>query len=415
MFMDSNLRTLGYLSAAPRVSTRPHAAGGPRSHVLGVMQGFAAQGWQVNPYIVGDRVPESWSAQKSEGSINKGWIRPLAADAMRIGMGVRNARRAWSELGGQVDWVYERNAALQTLGPIFQRRGIPWILETNAPLFYEAKVERKTVVLSGLARRLELAAYRNCDVLVCITTALRDVILDAAQIPAEKIVIMPNGVDVNFFDPEKFPTTNGSFPAAQADSPFTIGFVGKLLETQGVDLLLQALRDLLDEGMHACAVIVGTGPAKMELESLTEALSLTNEVQFVGQVSRDKVPQHIAQFDVGYSGQKQLPLGVMYRSPLKLYEYMAMATPPVASDFEDAVRLVDSGKTGYLFEAGSKESLKRALREAYTSRTALKQIGYAARREVVKHHSWSARIASLIVSTNSILAQNDKYSSRSKN
>ena len=49
---------LGYLSAAPTVSTRPDAASaGPRAHILGVVNGFRALGWEVRPWIAGDRLP----------------------------------------------------------------------------------------------------------------------------------------------------------------------------------------------------------------------------------------------------------------------------------------------------------------------------------------------------------------------
>ncbi len=97
-------------------------------------------------------------------------------------------------------------------------------------------------------------------------------------------------------------------------------------------------------------------------------------------------------------------MGVMYGSPQKLYEYMAMEKPVIASDFEDAVRLIDDKETGYLFEANSKEGLKEALRKAYTNRHMLREMGKAARKQVVTHHSWSERVASLIDSVNSILA-----------
>ena len=369
------------------------------------MKGFSAQGWDIEPFIVGDRVPESWSAQKSEGSINRGWLRPLAADIVRVGMGLRNARQAWSELGGRVDWVYERLATMQTLGPAFQRQGVPWILETNAPLFYEAKDIRKTVALSRLARQLELKAYRDCDVLVCITNTLRDIIVEETNISPRKIIVMHNGVDVEFFNPTKLSTQPAAATAnLQADGPLTVGYVGKLWEVQGVDLLLEALRDLLNEGLNLRALIVGTGPAKPELESLAKSLSLNEHAQFVGQVTRDEIPGYHAQFDVGYSGQRRASIGVMYGSPQKLYEYMAMETPIVASDFEDAVRLIDDGETGYLFEADSKEGLKVVLRKAYADRGRLKKMGKAARKQVVAHHSWSGRVASLIDSVNEILA-----------
>ncbi len=51
----------------------------------------------------------------------------------------------------------------------------------------------------------------------------------------------------------------------------------------------------------------------------------------------------------------------MYHSPLKLYEYMAMAKPVVASAFEDAQRVIRDRETGFLFQPGDKEDLKRTL------------------------------------------------------
>src|SRR3954465_6482754 len=57
-FIEPMPRRLGYLSGAPRASPRPDPeAIGPRSHVVGVLAAFRELGWEVQPYIVGDRVP----------------------------------------------------------------------------------------------------------------------------------------------------------------------------------------------------------------------------------------------------------------------------------------------------------------------------------------------------------------------
>jgi glycosyltransferase involved in cell wall biosynthesis len=387
--MDTG-RVLGYLSAAPRVSTHPNAElGGARAHVLGVIQAFEALDWDVKPFIVGDRVPHSWSSMGSEGVIRGGSARTLAADFLRLGMGFANARRAWWELGMEVDWVYERAASLQSLGGIFKRHDIPWILETNAPLFYEARQERKTIILSALARHLEIKAYRECDVLVCISEALKDIIVREAAIPADKAVVMPNGVDTSFFDPARYQPT-------RVFKDFTVGFVGNLSHWQRIDLLLEVLQDLSKEGFCLNLVVVGDGADRGDLERETEAMGLATQVRFVGQVSRGDVPGYIAGFDIGYSGQMQLSIGAMYLSPLKLYEYMAMAKPVIASSFADARRLILEGETGYLFQPGSKESLKKKLLRAYWNKAHLMDMGHKARDEIVRNHSWTSRVSDLL-------------------
>jgi glycosyltransferase involved in cell wall biosynthesis len=391
----SATKSLGYLSAAPRVSTRPGAAlTGPRSHVLGVIRAFETLGWEVKPYIVGDRLPSAATSKGLDPRASENLVRSplthfvqtLLADLVRLGLGVLNSQRAWRELRGQVDWVYERLAVLQSLGLIFKRRGIPWILETNAPLFYEAKVDRESVVLSGLARWLEIRAYRKCDVLVCVSEALKEIVVRESGISPEKVIVVPNGVDTQRFDPERQ-------EPRRVFAGFTVGFVGSLAAWQRLDDLLEVLRDLREEGLDLSLVVVGDGPMKTAWDAQAQRLGISSSVAFVGQVPWSQVPQYIAGFDLGYSGQASLQIGKMYLSPLKLYEYMAMAKPVVASAFEDAQRVVQEEETGFLFRAGNKDDLKGALFKAYhLPRTALPDMGRKARKEIVTHHSWEARV-----------------------
>ena len=52
-------KRLGFIAGAPRISTNPNAEmSGPRSRILGLIQGFESQGWLVEPFIVGDRSSE---------------------------------------------------------------------------------------------------------------------------------------------------------------------------------------------------------------------------------------------------------------------------------------------------------------------------------------------------------------------
>jgi glycosyltransferase involved in cell wall biosynthesis len=142
--------------------------------------------------------------------------------------------------------------------------------------------------------------------------------------------------------------------------------------------------------------VVGDGSTRAEWETQAQALDLASNVRFVGRIPRDEVPHYIAGFDIGYAGQVLPAIGQMYLSPLKLFEYMAMAKPVIASDFEDARRVTCNGEIGFLFRGGDKEDLKRKLLRAYHCADQLPEIGYNAREEVVAHHSWTARVQTLI-------------------
>ena len=381
---------VGYLSGAPRISTLPEAAvSGPRTRVLGIVKGFEALGWKVNSFIAGDRVPRKWVTEESEPAVNSKPWKIFLIDLVRLGLNFVNARKAWNELNGKVDLVYEYNAALGSLGWIFKEYEIPWIVETHRPLFYEVEAERQNVFLKKLARERELKAYRDCDLIVTITEALKDILVREGGIPAQKVLVVPSSVDTDKFNPEL------AKPKRFFDG-FTIGFVGNLYVWQRLDFLIEVLRELRDEGLDISLTVVGSGQMQKEWMAKALDLELAGNVKFVGQVPGDAVPDYIAGFDIGYSGHQQLQIGTMYHSPLKIYEYMAMETPVVASAFADAIEVIKDGETGFLFQSGDKEDLKAALRKAYAKRELLPEIGRKAREEIIANYSWNARVEMML-------------------
>lgn len=392
-------KKLGYLSGAPRVSTRANTeATGPRSHVLGVINAFKILGWEVFPYIVGDKVPEK-IIHNSESKLSRTKLNMFLADLVRLGLGILNAKKAWKEIGGNVDWVYERFASMQSLGLFFKKKGIPWILETNGPFFYEAKTERKSIFLDKLAKKIEISAYKNCGVLVCISQSLKEIVVRESGINPDKVLVIPNGVDTEVFDPNKY---NGYriFP------DFTIGFVGSLIAWQGLDYLIQAIADLREEGMIIHLTVVGDGPARNQWEKQVDTLNINDLVKFVGRVPATEVPNYIAGFDVCFSGQVNLKTEKMYHSPLKIYEYMSMSKPVIASDFNDARELIKGKGTGFLFNPGDLDNLKKVLREAYIKSNELPNMGKLSRENIIKNHSWVARMETMIPLVENIIRRN---------
>ena len=390
-------KKIGYLSGAPRVSTDIQAElGGARTHVLGIITAFEKLGWDVKPYIVGDKVPKKWVTKGSERAISTSFLRTLVVDLIRLIISVKNSQQAWQELKGQVDWVYERFGTFQAMGRKFKLHGVPWILETNALLYEEAKFERKSLILYKLARRLEIKAYEECDVLVCISNNLKQRLIKETGISEEKILVIPNGVNIEYINPDKH-------PPKRLFSGFTIGFVGSLYAWSGLDLLFEVLRELHLEGLNLSLMVIGDGQMKDALTKQVQQLGLAENVKFLGQLPPEELLPIVAGCDLGYSGHFDLQGKQAYRSPLKLYEYMAMAKPVLASAIEDTRVVIDEGETGFLFQPGDKNSLKQALIKAFTARNRLQEMGATARQEIELNHSWTNRVRVLIEQSDRIL------------
>ncbi len=382
--------TIGYLSGAPRVSTDPRAsASGPRAHVLGVIEAMERQGWRVERYIAGDLLPR-FAGRGADGVVShRGRVARLSADLLRVTAGRITPIHAGVRLGTNLDLVYERFASMQGIGRRFQSYGVPWVLETNGPFFYEAEVERESMALTRIARRLELRAYQNCDVLVCVSDPLKAILTEELEVDPDKVLVVPNGVDPVRFDPTEV-TPRRSSPN------LTVGFTGSVLAWQGLDLLLEAIAEIRGRGVVMDVAILGRGPDLSRLQALADELGIRDSVRFAGQVPWESVPQYLAGFDVGYSGQRSMELGSMYHSPLKLYEYLAMGVPVLASRHDDAEALVGDDEHGFLFRSGDRDDLVRCLMEIHSRRHTLPGMGRLGRDLVLAEHTWDARVGAML-------------------
>jgi len=167
--------------------------------------------------------------------------------------------------------------------------------------------------------------------------------------------------------------------------------------------LLETLAELQTENVFFNLVVVGDGPMRVAWETQAAELGLSDHVRFVGRVPWPEVPEYIAGFDLGYVGPVPLAAGVMYLSPLKLYEYAAMSKPIVAAAYSDALRLKADNVPCFLFDPGNSEDLKRTLRQAYAARNRWCSMGTLAREVMLKKHSWDVRVQQLAASVEPIL------------
>ena len=365
---------------------------GPRAHILGVIAALRGQGHDVEEFILGDRLRPSISGNGSRRLVTGGWLRQVAVDVVRLWLRVSVARQVRRELRGPFDVVYERYALFQQLGRQFQRRGVPWVIETNAVMAQEARHERNALALRRVAAFLERRSYRQADLVVCISEPLRDLLVDDLALPRDKVVVLPNAVDI-----ARFPGARTPAGEVAPDGELVVGFVGFVIERQGLDELIGAVAELRRRGTAIRAVIVGDGPDRQRLEELALDEGEADAVEFTGQVRWDDVPSWIESFSVGYSGQRGVAGMPMYHSPLKIYEYLASGRPVIATGHGDAEEALIAPRAGWTFPPGDQEALTKVLADvAAMPRDDVSAYGRRAREHVVANHTWDARATQLV-------------------
>ncbi len=381
--------TIGYVAGAPRVTTRASSRStGPRAHVTGLIAGFRATGHQVVPFIVGDRLPDRLSAAGDGGAMASRTLRGTLVDAARVAANPVLGVWGWvaTRAPGGIDVLYERQATYQTLGA-YRPRGVPWVVESNGPFWYEASAERGSLSFPGLAKRLETAAYRRADLVVAVSENLKEILVEACDLDPERVLVVPNAVD-----PARFP----ELPSRPTDRPLTAVFVGHVIAWAGLVNAVEALARVRAAGHDVRLRVVGSGPGSDDLAARVAELGLGDYIELLGHRSWDEVPALLAEADVALSPQLPMAIGSMYHSPLKLYEYLAAGLPVIATEFPDARGLLVGPGAGWVVPPGDVDALAGALGEAAGDRERLGAMGRAGREHVMIHHTWARRAETIV-------------------
>ena len=188
---------------------------------------------------------------------------------------------------------------------------------------------------------IESELYTELDIYFAISPAVKEIYAEHG-IPRENIAIVPN-----FFDPELGANIE-EVPVSRVSTDYDLNvlYVGRLVEEKDVDLLIKAVSNL----DSICLSVVGKGPLKSDLVSLTEELGISERVNFVGYIKNRKLPSYYRQHDVFVH-----PATVPEPAGRTILETMQCGTPAVVSDIGGPPWIV--GDTGLTFPPGDLEAL----------------------------------------------------------
>lgn len=187
-----------------------------------------------------------------------------------------------------------------------------------------------------------------------------------------KIQVVHCGVDPMFLD----------YPTVPIPEDRRLVCVGRLSEQKGHLLLVEAVSQLVAEGLKFKLVFVGDGPLRPQIEHLISTLNLHNHIEITGWASNTQVQQHLlaAQALVLPSFAEGLPVVIM--------EALALGRPVISTYVAGIPELVEPGKSGWLVPAGSLEDLTNTLRTTLsTSVEQLEQMGQIGAAKVAQNHN----------------------------
>lgn len=234
-------------------------------------------------------------------------------------------------------------------------------------------LKRQTLVLeehifphrSGWGTRLHLAVSRRVDRLVVITHRLKELYV-AVGIPAERVLVAPDGVDLARF--QNLPERDEARRRVGLSVEKTIvGYVGRfhtLGMAKGLDTLIGAAALLRGRGTGILLCFVGGPEASFPvLRTLACQHGMaTDDLVLVDRVSLPKVALYMRTFDVCAMPFPWTEHYANYMSPLKMFEYMASRTPIVATDLPAIREILRHRENAVLVEPGSPEALAEGIK-----------------------------------------------------
>ncbi len=274
-----------------------------------------------------------------------------------------------------------------------KRLGIPVVYEVRA-FWEDAAVDHGSTTEGSLryraTRGLETRALKRADHIFTICEGLRSDIV-ARGIPAHKVTVIPNAVDIDAFEPGGQPD-QALKAQLGLQGASVIGFIGSFYAYEGLDLLLDALPIILAQRPDARVLLVGGGPQDAALKAQTQRLGVADKVVFTGRVPHDQVQRYYDLVDVLAYPRHSMRLTELV-TPLKPLEAMAQGRVLVASDVGGHKELIRHGQTGMLFKAGNANALSQTVLELFSSQSNWPTMRAAGRRFVEEERNWTASVA----------------------
>lgn len=231
-----------------------------------------------------------------------------------------------------------------------------------------------------VARSLHAVVLQRVDHVFVLSEALADSVVENYSVDREQIRLLPLGVDTDRFR-----------PSDESYDRLSIVYAGSLARYRGIDTLIDAVGGLSEE--HQCQIRVdlyGSGPEEYVSELIADATQDSEfDIHWHGPVSHEELPTKAARSDIAVS---PIPPYEAFQvsSPAKVFEYLAMGLPVVASRIDPHERILNDGETALLFNADSPADCRAKLARLVTDEELRTRLSVAA-QEKSSQHSWEGR------------------------
>ena len=396
-------------------------AGGSLGHIAGVVNDLHRRGYDLT-YVATIR-SSVIDASVSMRTLTLPKLLGVPMDLFIFGFSQHIYRQLEGTFGNGADAVlYQRMSRSDYTGAKLSRvKKVPLIMEYNGSEAWGARHWGHPMLFERLARRAELVSLRSAHTVVTISDVLADELVEIG-IPRSRVVVYPNCVDSCVFDPSRFSKEATSTLRQKHGLPadaIVLGFIGTFGRWHGIDVLCAVIKRLVDERSEwldrqkVKFLIVGDGFLGRHVTELVGDERVRQYVSWPGLVEQREGPAYLAAMDVLLSPHIPNADGSrFFGSPTKLFEYMSMSRPIIASRLDQIAQvlspallanalpsgppLATTRELAVLAEPGSVPEMMDAIDFVVEHPEWRGVLASNARNEVLSKYQWSHHVARIV-------------------
>lgn len=238
--------------------------------------------------------------------------------------------------------------------------------------------EKANSFVRMLTERIEKKALRGSYALITITTWLKNY----AKRFNQNVLFSPDG-----FDSETFKPKNKNTPRKKLKIPreYTILTYSGISFRHGVETLVQSMKNFGKEEKIRIYFVGGLPKQIMKLKRISNELGISERIIFVGNVAHKRVPDYLNASDLLILPYSKDRFTEYFSSPLKLFEYMAVGKPIIATKVGCFNGILKNGENAILVEPGNPKALAEGMKKLLKNRKLAKRIANNAYKDSDKY------------------------------
>lgn len=362
--------------------------GGAMSHISGFSNAILNLGHEL--FFISSGKIYGVDEKKASFHIVKpvSYFNRIAVELSQVAYNLKFILRSYKIIkNDEPDFLYQRSSAFNCSGALlsFLLRK-PLILEFNSSALWKTDkwVRQRFRITRLLIERLNLIWSHR---IMVVSEILRRQ-LKSKGVDLNKIVVNPNAADPDIFNPS---TAKKDFSMTYGISnKIIVGFAGMFGQWHGVETLVRCVKHTVPKNKHIHFLLIGDGILRDKLEKIVETDGTSEFIRFTGIVPKKEMPTYLNACDILVSPHRNMADGQsFFGSPIKIFEYMAMGKPIVASEVGQLKEILEHEKNAILVPPDDPEKLATAIVRLASDSELREVLGRKARNDLIQNYTWT--------------------------